>query len=396
MALIMTICLAASGPMQTEAAEPEMVDVFVSGADGYNTFRIPSLISTPKGTLLAFCEGRKFNGIDESATDLVLKRSCDGGKTWLPMQVVVAADTAAATDPTLVVDRSTGAVLLVYEICPEREKIEGPIDYYDRKAGLGHDSITAWVTSSTDEGVTWSKPVDITAMTKKPEWTLIAHGPGVGIQTRSGRLVVPCWRTTPAGACLNFFTYSDDHGKTWKLSDNELPGVNENQVVELTDGTLMLNARGSSQGRKGSISKDGGRTWSELFEIPQLAGPRCQASILRYSWADQHDGKSRILFCNPGVPSDELTRGRHTGAICLSYDEGKTWPVAKVLNQHKSYFGYSCLTATPDGAIAVLYEGAGYANSTVPSKGYDPEKYHVTFASFSLEWLPEGKDSWKQ
>ena len=182
--------------MRSGAAEPPKVDVFAGGADGYNTYRIPSLICTPKGTLLAFCEGRKFSGDDESPTNLVLKRSRDGGKTWGPMQVVVEAVPGCAGDPTPVVDRATGAVLLVYELCPKLEMDKGPIDYYKRKPGLGRDSVTAWVTTSTDEGATWSKPVDITAMTKKPEWTMIAHGPGVGIQTRSGRLVVPCWRTT--------------------------------------------------------------------------------------------------------------------------------------------------------------------------------------------------------
>jgi sialidase-1 len=326
---------------------------------------------------LAFCEGRKVRGDDESPTNLVLKRSLDGGKTWKPMQVVVEAVPGCAGDPTPVVDRTTGAVLLVYELCPKLEMDKGPIDYYKRKPGLGRDSVTAWVTTTIDEGVTWSKPIDITAMTKKPEWTMIAHGPGVGIQMRSGRLVVPCWRTLPVtGACLNFFTYSDDHGKTWKLGDNELPGVNENQVVELTDETLLLNVRAASvKGcRLGATSKDGGKSWSALFDVPELPDPCCQASILRYTWGGPNGRKSRILYSGPGTK-----QGRDKGTVRLSYDEGKTWPVAKLICP--DYFGYSCLTTMPSGRIGCLFETEGCSKTK--------------FVGFSLKWLTDGKDSWR-
>jgi sialidase-1 len=218
---------------------------------------------------------------------------------------------------------------------------------------------------------------------------------------RSGRLVIPCFENRPGpasgGVCWNFVIYSDDHGRTWQLSENETgPGVNETQVVELIDGALLLNMRSDRlTGRRiGATSRDGGKTWSQPFDIPELPDPNCQGSILRCSWPDQ-DGKSRVLFCNPGVPWDQLTRGRHTGTIRLSYDEGRTWPVAKAINQYKSFFGYSCLTAMPDGSIGLLFEGNGCEKSTLPSKGIEAEKYHATFARFSLEWLTDGKDSWK-
>jgi sialidase-1 len=158
---------------------------------------------------------------------------------------------------------------------------------------------------------------------------------------------------------------------------------------------LLLNMRSGGHCRVGSTSKDVGKTWSKMFEIPELPDPGCQASILRYSWADR-EGKSRVLFCNPGAPWDELRRGRYSGRIRLSYDEGKTWPVANVINKHKSFFGYSCLTAMADGTIGVLFEGAGCAKSTLPSRGIEPEKYHATFVRFSLEWLTDGKDSMKR
>ncbi len=374
-----TLALVALSAVATRgaAAEPEKVDVFVNG-DGYGLYRIPSLVCTAEGTLLAFCEGRSGN--DQSPTDMVFKRSLDGGKTWLPMQVLVKAVPEAAMDPTAVIDRTTGAIVLVYDRWPKIPAGE-ELGEHKRAPGLGPDSVTAWVMSSNDEGATWSTPVDITATTKRADWTEIGHGPGLGIQTRSGRLVIPCFETKPVGGkwgtSWNFIIYSDDHGKTWQLSDNEVgPNVNESQVVELTDGSLFLNMR-SVRGkgcRAGAISKDGGETWSDLFDIPELADAGCQASLLRYTWADGDGEKSRILYSKGTTPD------RRVGTIRISYDEAKTWPVAKVVC--KDYFGYSCLTTMPDGTIGCLFETAGCSK--------------IAFTKFSLEWLSDGKDSLKR
>jgi sialidase-1 len=368
---------------RVEAAEPQMTTVFTSGTDGYRAYCIPSLICTPKGVLLAFCEGRKLWSEDESPTDLVLRRSVDGGKTWLPMQIVVKAVPEAAADPTVVYDNVTDTVLLVYDRWPEHIKDHWPPDGLKRDPGLGRNSVTAWVTTSRDDGATWSAPVDITAMTKKPDWTRIGHGPGVGIQMRSGRLVIPCfehkWPGFGWGESWNYAIYSDDHGKHWKMSGNEVgSGVDETQIVELADGTLMLNMRGWSDRRfrVGATSKDGGQTWSEPFDVHSLPDPCCQASILRYTWPDEHGGKSRILFSNPASTRE---KGRNTGTVRLSYDDGKTWPVAKVLESGE--FGYSCLAVMPDGSICCLFDVAARSK--------------LTFARFTLEWLTDGKDSWE-
>jgi sialidase-1 len=370
--VIATLLILGLAGRQSEADEPPTVDVFTNGIDG-QVFRIPSLICTPNGALLAFCESRA--GGDQTPTDMVLRRSLDGGKTWQPIQVVVKAAPEAAMDPTAVIDRATRRVVLVYDRWPEMPKGHEAGDGTPHRApGLGRDSVTTWVTTSSDDGATWSPPVDITAMTKRPEWTETVHGPGLGIQTRSGRLVIPCGQVRSNGDWCDFTICSDDSGKTWQLSDNLVgPGVDEPQVVELADGTLLFNVR-SARGkgcRAGATSKDGGKTWSELFDIPELPEPSCQASILRYTWADQQGGKSRILFCNPGT-----SQGRHTGTVRLSYDEGKTWPVARVV--HKDYFGYSCLAVMPDGAIGCLFETAGCSK--------------IAFLRFSLEWLTDGKD----
>jgi sialidase-1 len=379
-AVCLAVCLAVVIVLERpiEAADPQIVDVFARGTDGYCTFCIPAVVCTPKGTLLAFCEGRKVSGADESPTDLVLKRSSDGGKTWGPLQVIVKAVPAAAADATPVIDRVTGEVLLSYELWPELVKEEFRPEHMKRAAGFGRDSVTAWVMTSRDEGATWSTPVDITRMAKRADWTRIVHGPGVGIQMRSGRLVIPCWRTDPSDAAWNYVTFSDDHGKTWQLSDNEVgPGVNESQLVELEDRSLLLNMRSSTRSgcRVGATSADGGKTWSKPFQIPDLPDSCCQGSILRYTWADRQGSKSRILFSNPATKE-----GRHTGTVRLSYDEGKTWPVSKVI--HRDTFAYSCLTVMPDGRVGCLFDHADWSR--------------VKFASFSLEWLSDGKDTGKR
>ncbi len=145
-------------------------DVFISGQDGYKYFRIPSIIVTQDGTVLAFCEGRMFRLDDKSPTDIVLKRSLDNGKTWLEQQVAVEGIPHAVADPCPVVDRDTGTIWLMYDRYPE--------GFEDGKTGMGLESGTNWVTHSTDDGKTWSEPVNITETTKEPNWSSVHHGPG--------------------------------------------------------------------------------------------------------------------------------------------------------------------------------------------------------------------------
>jgi sialidase-1 len=352
--------------------EPRQIDVFVSGQEGYHTFRIPSVLATPRGTVLAFCEGRKAGRGDAGDIDLVLRRSGDGGATWGPLQTVWDDGPNTCGNPCPVVDRSTGTVwlLLTHNLGRDHER--------DIIAGKSQGSRTVWVSRSEDDGATWTKPEEITSSVKKPDWTWFATGPGVGIQTRDGRLVVPC-DSIPLGGkkAHSFVIFSDDHGRTWKTGGTASDSHNECQVAELADGRLQLNMRNhnSSKRRRGvAESRDGGLTWSEVRFDDALPEPVCQASLLRFTRKPPH-AKDRLLFANP---ADEKTRTKMT--VRLSLDEGLTWPVSKLL--HEGPAAYSCLAVLPDLSIGCLYE-----------RGEKSAYERITFARFTLGWLTGGEDA---
>jgi sialidase-1 len=356
----LTVAIAATG--RVVAAEPTQVDVFNAGREGYHTFRIPALLVTPSGTLLAICEGRKTSRSDHGDLDLVLKRSTDGGQTWGPLE-------------------------LIYEEGGEKKiTIGNPCPVYDKETDViwlpfTRDNDDVFVTSSSDEGKTWTRPRNITADVKKDDWNWYATGPGNGIQLTqgkyAGRLVIPCDHRVDGAtndwghAGRSHVIYSDDHGKTWKLGGATGFAMNECAVVELPDGALKLNMRSyRGKGRRGvAISRDGGQTWSEPVEDETLVEPVCQASFIRYSWAD--DGRNRVLFSNPAS-----TKGRHHLTVRLSYDNGRTWPVSRLLYEPSS--AYSSLAVLPFGKIGILYERDDYKK--------------ITFSQFDLEWLTRGKD----
>ena len=373
------------------ACQPPDAVVFRAGTEGYHTFRIPSLITTPAGVVLAFCEGRKNASSDTGDIDLVLRRSLDGGEAWGPLQIIWDDGLNTCGNPCPVVDRDTGSLwlLLTHNLGQDRES-----QILD---GTSEGARTVWVTHSTDDGATWAPPEEITATTKQPDWTWYATGPGVGIQLRSGRMVIPCDNAV-AGTKMgqSHVIISDDHGATWKLGGVVGEQVNESQVAELADGTLLINMRnwrnsGSNQ-RAFATSTDGGMTWSAIRRDPALIEPVCQASLIACRENGDWQPVSRRLrnrclspFSGPTDPQPRLllfsnpasvTRDHMT--VRLSEDGGKTWRHSRLLYEGPA--AYSCLTVLPNGRIGCLYE-----------RGEDNPYESIVVARFGLEWLREGQ-----
>lgn len=371
--LVLSLCCAASAP--TPPADLQITNVFVGGTKGYHTYRIPALIVTGDGTVLAFCEGRKAGRGDAGNIDLLVSRSTDGGKTWTPRQVVWDDGQNTCGNPCPVVDRTTGTIWLPMT-WNHGQDTESRI-----KQNTGKDTRRVFITQSNDDGRTWAKPQEITAQTKRPEWRWYATGPGVGIQLTqgpwTGRLLIPCDHSLASPEDPDGYNshviYSDDHGQTWQLGGAIRPAVNECQVVELVDGELLINMRnyGRSQtARALATSTDGGITWSAVRHDPALVEPICQASFLRYT-IQPRDDRNRLLFSNPAQaePGKRLSM-----TVRLSEDEGKTWPVSRVLWPGPA--AYSCLATLPDGSIACLFE-AGEKNP------YE----RIVLARFGRDWL---------
>jgi sialidase-1 len=345
----------------------EQVEVFVSGEGGYHTYRIPALIATKKGTLLAFCEGRKNSGGDSGDIDVVLKRSFDNGRTWSAMQKIADFGEDTIGNPTPVVERKTGAILLLLTRNPGEQHEKQIID----RTSAG--TRTVWISRSTDDGATWSAPAEITASTKLLDWTWYATGPGNGIQTRSGRLVIPCDHNTGDKLRYSHVIYSDDRGATWKIGGVAEEKTNESAVAEARDGSLVFNMRsyhGKSR-RAVARSRDGGLTWSPLALDEALVEPVCQASLISAARPGKRpDG--RLLFSNPAA----TTRTRMT--VRFSRDDGRTWAGTRVI--HEGPAAYSSLAVRRDGSIGLLYE-----------RGSKRPYEKITFASFDVGWVAAGK-----
>ena len=329
--------------------------LFQRGSDGYDCYRIPSLIVTKRGTVLAFVEARKNNCSDHGDVDLGVKRSIDNGRTWNKMQIIADDGSHTMGNPCPVVERQTGTIWLPF--CRTNKKI--------------------LIMKSIDDGKTWSDPIDITRQAANPAWHWFGTGPGHGIQMSNGRLVIPCWadEKPKLGAIqLSYVFYSDDRGTTWKVgSPLNANASDECECVELEDGTLYMNAR-SRQGKKKrayAFSKDGGQSWSSVKYDPRLPERSCQGSLVRFTDTERFK-RNRILLA---LPTNRDARTRMT--VFLSYDECHNWPVSKLVHEGSS--AYSDLAVTPDSHVLLLYEAENYSK--------------ITLARFNIEWLTDGKDS---
>jgi len=345
-------------------------DVFGRGEDGYPQVRIPSVVVTPKGTVLAFAEARQAG--DHSENDIVLKRSLDGGATWQPLQLIAEMGGDSLNDPCAVALREAGRVLLMYQRYPK--------GYHTRKmahteaAELGYGgprNTQTFLTRSQDEGATWSDPEDITRSIRRPD-AISVGSPGVGIELKNGRILFPLYEVMPPGEdhrqWHNCAAISDDGGVTWRpgarVPEGSLEGdANECQLEELSDGTVIMDARQTSGNfRKGARSRDAGETWEPMYLVPDLVAPPCMGSILRV--AAPGKGGDLLLASLPNT-----LKKRENGTLFLSRDGGQTWPEKRTL--YRGGFAYSCLTQVAEGRVGCLFERDGYA--------------HITFAVFDVD-----------
>jgi sialidase-1 len=343
--------------------------IYKPGDNGYMCFRIPSMITTKTGMLLAFAEGRKKDCSDAGDIDLVLRRSVDGGKTWGPLQVVWNDSTNTCGNPVPIQDVTTGKIWLIstWNFGTDHEK--------DIKAQTSKYGRNVYVLSSADEGKTWSTAKEITNDVKRPGWTWYATGPCHGVQISTGkykgRLAVPVNHIEFAtGKNFVHTIYSDDHGKTWKLGENTpQAGTNEVTMAEIANGNLMMNIRNADRANKTRLvttSTNGGQTWGDVTTDTTLIEPVCQGSLLSYQLSKN---KQVLFFINP---ANKLTRANVT--IRASFDQGKTWPNSQVVFPGPS--AYSDIAVYNNKEVACLYE----AGITKPYEG-------IAFKTISLTEL---------
>ena len=334
--------------------------IFISGTEGYRSFRIPAIVAAKNGCLIAFAEGRVNNAGDFGNIDLVMRKSCDNGKSWSKLKIVIDNDKLQAGNPAPVFDFidpefPEGRLFLFYNTGTNHEN--------EVRKGNGKREVL-YVTS-IDNGETWSTPVDITSQTHKlSEWRSYANTPGHALQltkgSKKGRLFVPANHSE--GEPLAHFEdyhshafYSDDHGRTFKLSQSlKLTGSNEATAAELSNDKLMLNARnqkGDVKQRIIAISRDNGETWTSEYFDEKLIDPVCEGSILNI-------GGKKLAFTNAAD-----IKNRNNLTLRISKDEGKTWSKSILIDGNDGsgdFMAYSDIVKISKRKIGILYERDNY------------------------------------
>lgn len=365
----------------THAAEPslEQTNLFEVGQEGYLSYRIPCIVTTKSGAVLTFTSARKAVS-DWAEIVIMMRRSLDDGQTWEERRIIAAKPGKPVDNPVAIADRDTGAIHFLYQV--------------------GYAQV--FYMRSDDDGATFSSPVEITSVLRKfdPDykWNVVAPGPGHGLQTSKGRLIVPVWLSNGGKShrpSVVSVIYSDDHGATWQrgqIVPPTLKNLNETAAVEMDDGRVGLYLRHEEAGvyaHAFASSADGSGAWTEPVVQPELYSPICFATALHLTKSG-NGGKSRLLFVHPDSRAKtELIRNwgarhRENMTLRLSYDDGKTWPIAKVLEPGRA--GYADIAFGRNGWIYCLYERGEIGGNLLNTR-------YLTIARFNLEWLTDGRDS---
>jgi sialidase-1 len=378
----------------------EKTNLYEEGKDGFACYRIPGLVVTAKGSVLAYCEARKYSSADEGEIEIHLRRSTDGGRTWSPNQQI------AHMGPRLQLHGLAASAKYKQppQGQPETQTVNNPVAIAGRD-GIIHfiyciEYQRAFYMRSKDDGVTWSKPVEITPVFEQYrsqlDWQRVATGPGHAIQLHTGRLAVPFWMsTTNKHTALHGAAgviYSDDNGATWHGSEIALSGGNEANLAELADERVFITARNSDPHDRRMVawSPDGATGWSPPEFIDDLLEPRCMAGMVSDTVTNKTK-KSLLLFSSPNTTRHD-NQGRENVTVKVSEDGGRTWPVARLLQPGPG--AYSDLAVLPDETILCFYE-CGTSEGTL--KHHRPWAYaQLTLARFNLEWLASGRYGEKQ
>ncbi len=326
-----------------------------AGDDGVPAYRIPGLVATNQNTLIAVYDIRRHGMADlPGDIDIGMSRSTDGGQSWEPMKVImdmgVPHNRNGVGDPSILVDRSDNT-LWVAALWSK-----GSRGWAGSGPGMTPDETgQLMLVKSTDDGKTWSSPINITPQIKDSRWRLLLQGPGNGITMRNGTLVFPAQFKDENNVPHSTLIYSGDHGRTWAIGTGAKSKTTEAQIVELNNGLLMLNMRDDRGGsRSVYTTADMGKTWQE-HPTSRSALPEsvCMASFIRFSSVKDGDPRDILLFSNPAV-----TGGRQNITIKASMDEGMTWPERYYKRIHEpGSAGYSCLTKIDNNTVGILYEG---------------------------------------
>jgi sialidase-1 len=350
-----------------------------AGQDNCDTYRIPGLVTTNAGTLIAVYDSRYNNSKDlQEDIDIGMSRSTDGGQTWEPMKIIIDMGEYGGLpeklngigDPSILYDHFTNTVW-VAALWMSGSSAKKMLWRASQPGMTPEETGQFILVKSTDDGLTWSDPVNITSQIKDPAWQLLLQGPGRGITMSDGTLVFPAQFKADIGVnaidggkytCHSTIVFSKDGGNTWHIGTGAKSNTTEAQVVELSDGSLMLNMRddrnrtdkGPANGRAVAVTRDLGLTWSvHPSSNGALPEPNCMASLIAADLNVNGSMKKVLLFSNP---DDKHARTHIT--VKASFDEGLTWPRDKQLEIYSpECFGYSCLTVIDQNTLGILYEG---------------------------------------
>jgi len=350
-----------------------------AGQDNCDTYRIPGLVTTNKGTLIAVYDNRYNNSKDlQEDIDVGMSRSTDGGQTWEPMQVIMdmgewggrSQRLNGIGDPSVLYDHTTGTLWVAGLWISGFS--ENNMLWWTSKPGMKPTETGQFMlVKSTDDGLTWSEPVNITEQIKDPAWQLMFQGPGRGITLNDGTLVFPAQfkadigeKALDSGQYTSHSTivYSTDGGESWHIGTGAKPNTTEAQVVQLSDGSLMLNMRddqnrkdkSETNGRAVATTSDLGKTWTmHPTSNSALQEPNCMASIISADMKVDGEKKRVLFFSNPNNKHQ-----RTNMTIKASVDQGMSWPEEFQLEIYEpAGFGYSCMTMIDDETVGILYEG---------------------------------------